>query len=162
MSQVVVLGFNTVDDATHTLRRLRDLEKAGQISLEDTAIVSRDEAGKVHKHNEVSGATEGGAVVGGMLGLLIGGLIFPIAGLAIGALAGAGIGSLLHTGVDGKFVDDVRDKIQPGHAALFLIIREAHADSAMAAVRGMHGEVIQTSLDEDAEEQLRQALAKSE
>jgi uncharacterized membrane protein len=161
MSQVVVLGFDTPEQAQQTLSRLRDIERAGQISLEDTAIVSRDEQGNLKTHNEVSGATEGGAVVGGMLGLLIGGLIFPLAGLAVGALAGAGIGALLHRGVDGKFVDEVRDKIQPGHSALFVIVREANADAALAAVRGMHGEVIQTSLDTDAEEQLREALAKN-
>jgi uncharacterized membrane protein len=123
--------------------------------------VSRDEEGKLHTHNEVSGATEGGAVVGGMLGLLIGGLIFPFAGLAIGALAGAGIGHMLHRGVDGKFVDDVREKIRPGHSALFVIVRDANADAALAAVRGMHGEVIQTSLDSEAEEELRRALGQN-
>jgi uncharacterized membrane protein len=161
VSQVVVLGFDTPEQAQQTLKRLRDLEKAGQISLEDTAIVSRDEHGNLKTHNEVSGATEGGAVVGGMLGLLIGGLIFPLAGLAIGALAGGAIGSLMHRGVDGKFVDDVRAKIKPGQSALFLIIREANADAALAAVRGMHGEVIQTSLDTDVEDQLRETLARS-
>jgi uncharacterized membrane protein len=96
-----------------------------------------------------------------MLGLIIGGLIFPFAGLAIGALAGAGVGAMLHRGVDGKFVDDVRDKIRPGQSALFVIVREANADAALAAVRGMHGEVIQTSLDSDAEEQLRRALGQN-
>jgi len=51
MSQVVVLGFDTTEQAQQTVHRLRDLEKAGQISIEDTAIVSRDEQGNLHTHN---------------------------------------------------------------------------------------------------------------
>jgi uncharacterized membrane protein len=157
MSQLVVVGFNQLEDARNAMKRLRDLEHAGRISFEDTAIVERTADGQAHVRNEASGATETGAVVGAV----IGGVLFfamPVVGLAIGGAAGAAIGALLDRGVSGKFVDDVKDTLQPGRSALFLVVKEANADALIAALRDFEGEVIQTTLDEDAEEALRQAL----
>ena len=157
MSQLVVVGFNHLEDARNAMRRLRDLERAGRIRFEDTAIVERAEDGKAHVRNEASGTTETGAAVGAVLGGL---LVFamPVVGIAIGAAVGAAFGALLDKGVSGKFVDEVKDTLQPGRSALFLVVKDADADALMPALRDFEGDVIQTSLDEEAEEALRQAL----
>ena len=157
MSQLVVVGFDQLEDARTAMRRLRDLERAGQVSFEDTAIVERAEDGKAHVRNEVSGTTETGAVVGAVLGGL---LLFalPVVGVAVGAAVGGAFGALLDRGVSGKFVDDVKQTLQPGRSALFLVVKDTHAGPVIAAVRDFKGEVIQTTLDEEAEEALRQAL----
>lgn len=158
MTQLVVIGFDTADEAREVLRSLRDLERQGQISFEDTAIVSRDLDGKAHVQNEVSGTTETGAVVGGLVGTFVGALLFPVVGLAIGAAAGAAIGASLDTGVSGKFVDDVKQQLEPGKSALFLVIREANMEAAMGALRNHHGRLIQTTLDSQLEAALRDTL----
>ena len=157
MSQLVVVGFNQLDHARDAMRRLRDLEKADRIKFEDTAIVERTEDGEAHVRNEVSGTTETGAVVGAVLGGL---LVFamPVVGLVIGGAVGAAFGALLDRGVSGKFVDDVKETLQPGRSALFLVVKDAAADSLIPALRDFEGNVIQTTLDEEAEEALRQAL----
>jgi uncharacterized membrane protein len=77
----------------------------------------------------------------------------------LGAAAGALVGSLLKTGVESTFVDDVKKQLSPGRSALFLVVREAHTDALVAALRPFKGEVIQTTLSSDAEEELREALA---
>ena len=157
MSQLVVVGFNKLEDARDAMKRLRDLEHAGRIAFEDTAVLERTEDGKTHVRNEASGTTETGAVVGAV----IGGVLFfamPVVGLAIGGAAGAAVGALLDRGISGKFVDDVKETLQPGRSALFLVVKEANADALIAALRDFEGEVIQTTLDEEAEEALRQAL----
>jgi uncharacterized membrane protein len=157
MSQLVVVGFNQLEDARNAMKRLRDLERAGRISFEDTAIVERTEDGKAHVRNEASGTTETATVVGAVLG----GFLFfamPVVGLAIGGAAGAAVGALLDRGVSGTFVDDVKESLQPGRSALFLVVKDAEADSLIPALRDYEGDVIQTTLDEDAEEALRQAL----
>ena len=41
MSQLVVLGFDTEDQALDALKSLRRLEHDGRISFEDTAVVTR-------------------------------------------------------------------------------------------------------------------------
>ena len=157
MSQLVVVGFNHLEDARAVMRRLRDLEHAGQISFEDTAVVERAEDGKAHVRNEASGTTETGAAVGAVLGGL---LLFamPVVGIAVGAALGGAFGALLDKGVSGTFVDEVKETLQPGRSALFLVVKDVHADAAIAALRDFEGDVIQTTLDEEAEEALRQAL----
>jgi uncharacterized membrane protein len=158
MSQLVVLGFDSEDQAQAALKGLRDLEKAGRISFEDTAVITRDAEGKVHVKNEASGTTEAGAVIGGVIGGFVT-FLFPLAGIAIGAAAGAGIGAMIGNSIDGKFVDDVKEELEPGKSALFLLVKGADRSAALAVLRNYHGEVIQTTLDEDAEEQIRQALS---
>ena len=157
MSQIVVVSFDSEDDAQSALRSLRGLEHSGAISFEDTAIVAHGADGQVHVKNEASSATETGAVVGAVLGGLLF-LVFPVVGVAVGAAAGAGVGSLLHTGVEGKFVEEVKEQLPPGKSALFLVIKDANADATIPALRKFHGEVIQTSLDDDVEQALRDAL----
>jgi uncharacterized membrane protein len=157
MSQLVVLAFDAETDARAALDSIRKLEHQGLIQLEDTAVIVHGQDGKMQVTNEVSGTTETGAVGGA----LIGGLLFfafPLAGLAVGALAGAGIGAALDRGVDGKFVKDVQTQLAPGKSALFLVIRRANQAAALAAMRQFSGSVIQTTLDDETEAALREAL----
>jgi uncharacterized membrane protein len=158
MSQVVVVSFDSEDDAQSALNSLRGLEHAGQIKFEDTAIVVHGADGKFDVKNEASGTTETGAVVGAVLGGLLF-VVFPIAGIALGAAAGAGIGAMLGNGVDGKFVQEVKDQLPAGKSALFLVIKDANADATIPALRRYHGEVIQTTLDSDTEKALQDAMA---
>ena len=157
MSSVVAISFDSEGDARSALASLRSLEKEGQIAFEDTAVVVHGADGKLEVKNEASSATEGGAVVGAVIGGLVF-FMFPVAGIALGAAAGAGIGAALGTGVDGKFVKEVKDTLPPGKSALFLQIKDANADATIPALRRYHGELLQTNLDEDTEEALSQAL----
>src|SRR5689334_17964371 len=129
MSQLVVLGFDTEDQAVSAMQSLRRLEKDGRISFEDTAVITRDPDGKVHVKNEASGTTEAGAVIGGVIGGFVT-FMFPVAGIAAGAAIGGAIGSLVGNGVDGKFVDDVKNELDPGKSALFLLVKGADRDAA--------------------------------
>jgi uncharacterized membrane protein len=158
MSRIVVIGFDTDAEAHAALKTLRGVEKQGGIKFEDTAVVSMDAEGKVHVKNESSAATEVGAVVGGIMGGLLF-VMFPIAGIAAGAAVGAGLGAATGQGIDGKFVDEIKAALTPGTSALFLQIQEANGDMAIASLRQYHGRVIQTSLEAETEEALRQALA---
>jgi uncharacterized membrane protein len=157
MSRIVVIAFDTEEQAREAMATLRGVEKQGGISFEDTAIVVHHADGKMEVKNEASSATETGAVVGGLIGGVVF-IVFPVAGIALGALAGAGVGASMGKGVDGKFVKEVEASLPAGKSALFLEIKSADADMAIASLRKYHGEVIQTSLDEETEEALRAAL----
>ena len=82
----------------------------------------------------------------------------PAVGIAIGAAVGAAVGSAMGTGVSGNFVDEVKTTLRPGRSALFLVVKESNADAVMAALRSYKGDIIQTTLDSEGEEALRQAL----
>jgi len=154
---LVVITFDSEEEAGEVLKIVRRLEHEGVIKLKDSAVVSKDQSGKAHVKNELSSATEVGMVAGGLIGPLLT-IFFPIAGIAIGVAAGAGIGASLGQGVDGKFVDEVKENLKPGGSALFLLVSHGHP-AALDALKGHHGTVYQTTLPEDIEDRLRKALA---
>ena len=133
MSNLVVITFDNEEEAGKVRETLKS--QSANISLDDSAVVVKDAEGEVHVKNEVDRGVAVGAVGGGALGLLIGGLLFPIGGLVLGALAGALVGKMLDMGVDKKFVEDVSEHLQPGTSALFVIVREANPNVALAALR---------------------------
>lgn len=160
MNELVVVAFDRFEDAREALSGLRRLEDLGQVKFEDTALVQRDSDGTVHVKNEVSGTTETAAVLGAVAGGMLT-FLFPLAGMAIGAAAGAAIGRVMDTGVSGSFVEEVKQTLAPGRSALFLVIKQANLDAVLAALRKYSGEVIQTTLSEEAEEALSKALEKN-
>jgi uncharacterized membrane protein len=159
MNQLIVIAFDHFDDARTALGKLREIEAAGHIRFEDTALVERDPDGTAHVKNEVSGTTETAAVIGAVVGGFLG-FLFPIAGAAIGAAAGAAIGVSLGAGVEGEFVDEVKRTLRPGRSALFLVVKSSDADATIAALRQFRGEVLQSTLSTELEDALRQALSR--
>ena len=157
MNQLIVVAFDHFDDARTAMASLRSLERDGRISFEDTAIVQRDPDGTAHVRNEVSGTTETATAVGAVIGGIVT-FAFPLLGAAIGAALGAAVGQMLDRGVSGRFVDEVKTTLRPGRSALFLVVRESDSDATIAALRPYRGDVIQTTLDTEAEEALRAAL----
>ena len=81
-----------------------------------------------------------------MFGLLF---FIPFAGWAVGAGMGALFGHFGEKGIDKAFQQQVRDYLQPGTSALFMVIEQATPDKAVAALEKYHGTVIKTSLSEE-------------
>lgn len=157
-SQVVVITFDDPDEAEQVRETIRTGEKGGYISLDDAAVVVKDEDGKVHVKNETDRGVAVGALGGGLLGLLIFSMFTPIGAIVLGALGGAFIGKAVKPGVDKKFEEDIVKALTPGSSAIFLVVKDANADYAIAALREYKGTIYQTSLSEEAEESLRAAL----
>ena len=156
---LVVLTFDDENEAREAAHALRNIEKAGRLNIEDTAVIHRGADGKVHVDNQVSGAVKGGAAIGGMLGLIIGGILFPIGGLILGVAGGAAVGKMMDTGVDKKFVQDVSNSLQPGSSALFVTATGGDPAAVVAALHQFKGTVYHTNLSSEAEQSLRSALA---
>lgn len=83
----------------------------------------------------------------------------PLAGTAIGAASGAIGGALTDVGINDRWMKEVAAAIQPGTAALFLLIRRVTADKVLEGLRGEGGTVMRTSLDHTKEAALQAALA---
>jgi uncharacterized membrane protein len=90
----------------------------------------------------------------GIPGLAIG----AASGAALGAATGAIGGALTDLGIDDDFMKQLASKLEPGGAALFLLVRRMTTDKVLAAIKGTGGEVIKTSLDTTKEEALRRAV----
>src|SRR4051812_50121679 len=104
MSQLVVLGFDTEEQALDALKALRGLEKQGRIAFEDTAVVTHHTDGSFDVKNEASSATETGAAVGAVIGG-VGAVLFPGGGVALGAWGGGGLRAPVGKGAAGGVVE---------------------------------------------------------
>lgn len=162
MADLIVLAFDTEDGAFAMRDRLIALQKQQLIELEDAAVVTRGQDGKP-KVKQVASLAGAGALGGAFWGMLIGLLFFaPWLGLAVGAVTGALAGSLTDIGVDDKFIKDVGSQIEPGHSALFLLVRKVTADKVIEQVKDLKPTVLQTSLSTEQEANLREAFSGQE
>lgn len=161
MSDLVVVVYPSEARAEEVRQKLFDLQKEYLLELGDAVIATKTESGKV-KLNQVVNTTAAGAATGSFWGLLIGFLFLnPLVGVAAGAASGALAGALTDIGIDDKFMKDLGDNLQPGSAALFVLIRKMTADKVLKAVEGFGGTVLKTSLDETREDALRDALRQA-
>lgn len=158
MAHLIVITFDNEQEAGQVREALRRMEKSQYVSLDDAAVIVKDQDGKVRVKDEVDTAVKWGAVGGGGLGLLIAGFFFPVAGIALGAAGGALVGKLLDRGVDKQFITDVSEALTPGTSAIFFLISSANPNAALAILRPYKGEVYQTTLPTDVEEELRRVL----
>jgi uncharacterized membrane protein len=164
VATLVAIGYpdqNTAERAVETLRRL---EEELVIQADQVASISRDPEGKYHVRTTHGGvSTVSGAVWGGFWGFLFGFLfLIPFAGWAMGAGLGWYLGSLSEPpAIDKAFRDQVRDNLQPGTSALFLLIEHTTPDEAIAALRQYGGTVIKASLSEEDTRRLQEALQPS-
>ena len=158
VSTIIVITFDDAEEAGKVRDALRQVEHGGYLSLDDSAVVVRDEKGKYHTKDQFDRGVKVGAGVGGVLGLLLAVVFAPLAGLVLGALAGGLIGASTDLGISKKFIKDVEADMDPGTSAIFFIIREGDPTMALAALKPYKGTVYQTSLDPDDEARLQKVL----
>jgi len=158
VSDLVVVAFENEADAEKLQADMKRLQKEHLITLEDAAVVVRKADGKVRvkqSHNLVGAGALGGAFWGLLIGLVFQAMWW---GLAIGSVLGAIRGKFKDIGIDDKFIKEVGETIQPGHSAIFLLIRESTPDRLIDELKGYRGTVLKTSMSKDDETKLREAF----
>ncbi|MBP0579096.1 DUF1269 domain-containing protein [Labrys sp. LIt4] len=167
MSDLIVVGFDSIDEADKVLLKLDALKKEYLVDLEDAVVVTRNAEGKVHLKQSINltsiGASSGllsGALWGGLVGLLF---LNPLAGFAIGGAVGAGVGalsgSLADYGIDDDFIKSLGQTIPNNSSALFVLVRKVQPEKVLAEFSGLKGRVIKTSLSPEQEQKLQEALS---
>jgi uncharacterized membrane protein len=158
MSNLVAIAYPDVKTAEEVMGTLGRLQIERSIELEDAVIVTRDDGGKVklHQARSTTGAgAAGGALWGGLIGLLF---LAPLLGMAVGAASGAVAGKLTDVGVDDSFLKELGEKLEPGMAAVIVLVRRSTPDKVLPEISKFGGHVLQSSLDDDAESRLNDAL----
>jgi uncharacterized membrane protein len=161
MSNLVVIAFPTEAKAEEVRQKLLAMQKEYLIELDDAVVAAKDAQGRI-KLNQLINTTTAGAVSGTFWGTLIG-LIFlmPLVGAAMGAASGALGGALTDLGINDKWMKETAAAIQPGTAALFVLVRKVTADKVLERLKGEGGTVMKTSLDHTKEAALQAALAEA-
>jgi uncharacterized membrane protein len=158
VSELVVIALDSETGAAEMRDVLIELQKQRLVMLDDAAVVVRRSDGKI-KVKQAMSLVGTGALGGAFWGMLIGLLFWmPWLGVAAGTRSGALKGAFSDYGLDDGFVKEVGNTIQPGHSALFLLIREATPDRLMDALKQFNGKILQISLSKEAEAELRESF----
>jgi uncharacterized membrane protein len=149
MDRMLVVVFDNEEKAYQGQRELRKLEREGEIYLYGTGVIAKNENGVVHVREDDDDGILGG-LVGTSLGTVIGLLGGPI-GVAIGATAGLTMGAAVdldRTVIGEDFIDDVRDRLLPGMAAVVADLEEDWTTPVDVAMEDLGGIVFRRSLSD--------------
>jgi len=158
VSDLIAVAYPDQETAEKVRQRLAQLTLEHTIELEDAVVVDRDENGKVklhQAHNPAARGAAGGALWGGLIGMLF---LVPLFGMLVGAAAGGTSGAFMDVGINDQFMRELGEKLQPGGAALIVLVRKVTPDKVLPEISQYGGEVIQSSLDGEAEAKLREVL----
>ena len=159
MSNLIAVAYDDVATAQDVIGALKELSVEHAITLEDAVVVEHRADGKIKLHQSLkpgAAGAAGGALWGGLIGLLF---LAPFLGMAVGAAAGGAAGAMSDLGVNDKFMKELGEDLQPGNAALLVLVRDSTPDKVLPRISAYGGRVVHSSLSNDAEAQLQAALS---
>jgi uncharacterized membrane protein len=158
MADLIAIGYDDEATAARAADAVCRMAEDLVIQPDAVAVIVRDADGryKVTTNHHAVGA---GATWGMFWGMLFGLLFFiPVFGMAVGAGLGALFGKIEKSGIDRQFQQQVRDMLQPGTSALFVVLEKVTPDKAIEGLRELGGTVLTSSLSDDAQAELQTAL----
>ena len=155
--------YDNVADAEADYEAVFDLHAAGAIGTFDSAVIEKDEDGKVHVH-KTEKPTQHGAWTGAGVGALVG-ILFPPAVIG-SAIVGAGAGGLvghLKGGVSRDDLKELGDELEAGSAAV-IVLGESKIEEQLEKAVTRANKLIEKQVDADADELRREidAAAKEQ
>ena len=135
MSDLVAIAYPDVATAKRVAANAQELQKSHELDLEDLVVVERRGDGKIklHQPSAAGAGALGGAAWGGLIGLIF---FVPLFGMAIGAASGAAGGAMSDFGVDDDFMKRLGGELEPGAAAVILLIRAMSVRQGAPADQG--------------------------
>ena len=163
MATMTVWKFPTANGAAIAEETLKDLQRKELIQIHDAAIVTYPEGARKPKTRQLNSLAGAGALGGAFWGMLFGLIFFiPLLGMAIGAGMGALAGSMSDVGIDDSFIRRMREEIQPGTSALFVLSSGAVMDKVRDAFAGQDMTLVETNLSHEQEAKLREVFSEEE
>ena len=160
-SSLVAIAFDDPLLAQEALLASMRLTRRNHLELEDAAIISKEEGGRIRIQETRDTRPSQGAASGGWIGMLAGLLLGGpalLAGAALGAAAGGIFAKLRDIGIQDHEMQQLGEELSEGDAALLLLVEHAHMFHAKAELRRFTGRLLQTTCDEDTAQSLREAL----
>src|SRR4051794_19920862 len=163
MATMTVWKFPTTNGSAIAEETLKNLQRMELITILDAATVTYPEGARKPKTRQLGSLAGAGALGGAFWGMLFGLIFFvPLLGMAIGAGMGALTGSMTDVGIDDSFIRRMRDEIQPGTSALFVLSSGAVVDKVKEAFEGQQMVLVETNLSHEQEGKLREVFAEEE
>jgi uncharacterized membrane protein len=143
--------YDEIADAEADYEAVFDLHAAGVIGTFDSAVIRKEDDGKV-RVTKTEKPTQHGAWTGAGVGALVG-LVFPPA-LIGSAIVGAGAGGLvghLRKGISRGDLKDLGDELEAGTAAV-IVLGESKLEEALEKALARANKIIEKQVDADADE----------
>ena len=153
--------YDDPEDAEADYEAVFDLHAAGAIGTFDSAVIEKDEDGKVHVH-KTEKPTQHGAWTGAGVGALVG-ILFPPAIIG-SAIVGAGAGGLighLRGGVSRDDLKDLGDELEAGNAAV-IVLGESKIEEQLKKAVTRANKLVEKQVDADADELKREIDAAAQ
>jgi len=150
--------YDEIDAAEADYEAVFDLHALGAIGTFDSAVIRKEEDGKV-RVTKTEKPTQHGAWTGAGVGALVG-LIFPPAVLGA-AIVGAGAGGLtghLSGGVSRGDLKELGDELEAGTAAV-IVLGESKLEEQLEKATARANKLIAKEIDADADELEREIEA---
>jgi uncharacterized membrane protein len=160
MHEMMVVAFEAEYKADQVLDTLKQLDAEAIVDLKSAAVVVRDAAGEVRIREttdfDAKQGAIGGALAGGVLGLLGGSLLKgAILGAAGGALAGKGI----DLGLNDEYLKSVGESLTSGTSAIVALVAFERVERAMEELDKFEGgRILRHSLSDEVYRQLSDAI----
>jgi uncharacterized membrane protein len=147
---LVALRYPSREAADAAATELEALADEHKVKVRDSAIVVKEAGGRVELHQtrelSVGQGLIAGGTVGFLLGLAVGG---PIGAAVVGMAAGGGLG-VFDTGIRNKRLRSLGDELEPGQAALVVLVSSAEWTEARERMAPHHGELLLAELSDEA------------
>jgi len=147
--------YDEIADAEADYEAVFDLHAAGAIGTFDSAVIRKEDDGKV-RVTKTEKPTQHGAWTGAGVGAIVG-LVFPPA-LIGSAIVGAGAGGLighLKGGISRGDLKELGDELESGTAAV-IVLGESKLEEQLEKALARANKVIEKEVDADADELERQ------
>jgi len=157
VSNLIAVSYPDKATAEEVRNELLQMTEEKILELDDIVVLTRDADGKVdiHQPSRTGAGAAGGALVGGLIGLLF---FAPLLGMAFGAAGGALGGTMSEGPINEDFMRQLATKLEPGKAALIVLVRKSTPDKVLPRLGNHDGHVLQTSLSDADEARLRAAV----
>lgn len=163
MKNIVTIAVPSRYSGQLVMNRIQDAVDAGQITVEDVALVYRTEEGKV-KLQQTTDMTAGRGFWRGALWGLVAAIAAPVAAPAAVVAAGGGLGAWIagagDKGISNKFMKQAGEAIKDNESVVFVLADESSAKGIEGmiqdAIANEGAKIEYEVLNENAEQYLRE------
>jgi uncharacterized membrane protein len=154
--QLLAAVYPDQEHAKVTFDMLHEMHRATNITLVDSAMITKNEDGKIKieetKELTTRKGAKRGAIITGVLGV-----IYPpslLGSVLVGGAIGAVAGRLRDTGIKNPQLKEIADRLEPGKAAVIALAEEASTAKVQQALAGYEGTLVIQALDEETLKEL--------
>jgi uncharacterized membrane protein len=136
--RVLVAGFDSLGGANLAAKKLQNMEKLGQLDVDNSVTVTKNAFGKIDVKNFAEHTVGEGVKIGALVGGVIG-LIFPpslLASAALGGMVGGMTAKLRESGFDPGLIQEMAQGMAPGTSMLVTVVPWQWTDEVEAALTG--------------------------